>query len=243
MLAHLTQLWNGVRHLVMPGICFACHQSLPPGQDDFCASCRDQLIGDTQSTCPRCSSTVGPHVDCSDGCPKCRDESFAFERAVRLGPYDGLLREVILAMKQPGHDALAEAVGESWSQQAAVRLGDMGAEMVVAIPLHWRRHWQRGFNQSELLARAWADRLRIPLRSSWLRRIRATPRQTYLSGAARRENVKGAFRASRRAKFQGRSVLLVDDVLTTGSTMNEAARTLRRAGARSVIAAVLAHDH
>jgi ComF family protein len=243
MLAHLSNLWNGVRHLVMPGICFACHCPLSPDREDFCALCLDQLTGDAQSTCPRCSSTVGAHVDCTEGCSKCRDESFGFDRAVRLGPYDGLLSDMIVRMKQPGSEGLAEAVGESWSGHAASRLRGTGVEMVVAVPLHWRRQWQRGFNQSEFLARAWADRLRLPLRSSWLRRIRATPKQAFLSATARRENVKGAFRVSRRARFEGRAVLLVDDVLTTGSTMNEAARTMKRAGAKSVIAAVLGHDH
>lgn len=243
MLAQVTNLWNGVRHLVMPGICFACHQPLSPEREDFCASCHDRLTGDVQLACPRCSSTVGAHVDCSEGCVKCRDESYAFDRAVRLGPYDGALRDMILRMKHPGNEGLAEAVGESWSRHSAARLGELGVEMVVAVPLHWRRQWQRGFNQSEMLARAWAAELQVPLRSKWLRRIRATPRQTFLSAAARRENVRGAFQASARARFQGRAVLLVDDVLTTGSTMSEAARTMKRAGARLVIAAVLGHDH
>jgi ComF family protein len=243
MLANLTHLWNGFRHLLMPGICFACHQTLSPDRDDFCATCLDQFTSDAQSTCPRCSSTVGPFVDCSEGCPKCRDESLAFERAVRLGPYEGLLRDLILGMKQPGNEGLAEAVGHWWSIRAEQRVRELHADIVVAIPLHWRRQWQRGFNQSQALATAWADQLRIPLRSSWLRRVRSTPMQTSLSPTARRENVKGAFQASRRARFQGKAVLLVDDVLTTGSTMSEAARAMRRAGARTVIAAVLGHDH
>src|SRR5262245_2080444 len=243
MLAHVTNLWNGVRHLVMPGICFACHRPLSPEREDFCASCHDQLTGDVHLACPRCSGTVGAHVDCTEGCAKCRDESYAFDQALRLGTYDGLLREMILRMKQPGNEGLAEAVGESWSRHAGSRLRDLGVEMVVAIPLHWRRQWQRGFNQSELLARVWSNQLRVPLRSKWLRRIRATLKQTSLSPTARRENLKGAFRVSRTAGFQGRSVLLVDDVLTTGSTVNEAARTMKRAGAGRVIAAVLGHDH
>ena len=112
---------------------------------------------------------------------------------------------------------------------------------MVPVPLHWRRRWRRGYNQSEALARPIAARLRLPFRpGSWLRRIRNTPEQKGSGMAAERlENVRGAFRVA-GAELAGRTVLLVDDVLTTGSTASEAARTLRRAGAKRVVVAVLA---
>jgi predicted amidophosphoribosyltransferase len=106
-------------------------------------------------------------------------------------------------------------------------------------PLHWWRHWQRGHNQSEALARALARRLGVPCRPRWLRRVRHTPRQTQQPPSARADNVRGAFRARRGAPLAGTTVLLVDDVLTTGSTASEAARALRAAGAGRVVVAVL----
>jgi ComF family protein len=241
MTTRLATLWNGFRHLVMPGICHACHRALPLERDDFCDECLGKFARDPHATCRRCSSTVGPHLNLSEGCTRCRDEGFAFDRAVRLGPYDGLLRDLILRMKQPGNEGLAEAVGHWWAATSDANVRAFGANLIVPVPLHWWRRWQRGFNQSELLANAWAERLGVAVRPRWLWRVRATVKQSTLSPTARRENVKGAFRVSRRANVRGQSVLLVDDVLTSGSTASEAARALLKAGAGSVAVAILAH--
>jgi ComF family protein len=170
----------------------------------------------------------------------CRKTSFAFDRAVRLGPYDGLLRTLILKMKQPDGEPVAEAVGTAWADARADSLARLGAAVVVPVPLHWWRRWRRGFNQSECLARAVASRLHLRCRR-WLRRTRATPMQTALAPSGRRDNVRGAFRATRAADVRGKTVLLIDDVLTTGSTAHEAARALRAAGASRVVVAVLGH--
>jgi ComF family protein len=238
-----TIVWQGVRHLILPGVCLGCHRILPPDASDFCANCLQQFTDDPHSTCPRCSSTVGPHADVSDGCPRCRDEGFAFGRAVRLGPYEGLLRDFVLRMKHSGNEGLAEAVGEAWVARSEAKVREFGADIVVPVPLHWRRRWRRGFNQSELLAQCWSRRLSVPIQTRWLRRVRPTAMQSSLSPTARRENVRSAFRATRRAKLHGRRVLLVDDVLTTGSTAHAAAAALKNSGASSVAVVVLAHGH
>src|SRR5262249_56284673 len=105
---------------------------------------------------------------------------------------------------------------------------------------HWRRRWRRGYNQSEVLAQALTDRLRVPCRPDWLRRVRHTPQQVGQSATERRENVRNAFAAPARAQLRGKTVLLVDDVLPTGSTASDAARALRTAGAARIVVAVLA---
>jgi ComF family protein len=133
-------------------------------------------------------------------------------------------------------------VGELWAGCAEGRLHALGADLVVPVPLHWRRRWQRGYNQSEALARPLAARLGLSCRPWCLRRIRHTPQQPSQRAAGRLENVRGAFRA-RGGVLAGRTILLVDDVLTTGSTASEAARALRQAGARRVVVAVLARAH
>ncbi|MFL5339534.1 MAG: ComF family protein [Gemmataceae bacterium] len=242
MSAHLAAMWAGFRHLILPGVCRACHRLLPAGPADFCADCLPQLADDPNLTCPRCSSTVGPHVELSAGCPDCRDESFAFDSAIRLGPYRGLLRDLIIRMKQPGAEGLTEAVGDCWAERAELPLRGLSAEVVVPVPLHWRRRWRRGFNQSEVLALAVGRRLALPCPFRTLHRTRATVPQTAVVPSQRRNNVKGVFQVRNPAAVAGRKVLLIDDVLTTGSTAHEAARVLRSAGARSVVVAVLAHN-
>ena len=115
--------------------------------------------------------------------------------------------------------------------------------MLVPVPLHWRRRWLRGYNQSEALAHGLAARLRLPCGSCGLRRIRATPMQTSQTLAGRRDNVRGAFAAAPNVRTAGKTVLLVDDVMTTGATASEAARALKAAGARRVVVAVLTRAH
>ena len=233
--------WHGFKHLVLPGVCWGCHELLPPESDDLCADCIGKMTADPHATCPRCSSTVGPHVDLADGCASCRGTAFAFERAVRLGPYEGRLREAILRMKQPNGELLAEAMGQLWVTHAERQLKDIEAQAVVPVPLHWWRRWMRGFNQSGILARRLARKLNVPFLPQVLRRIRPTRRQTEVTPAARRENVRGAFRAVSHPALRDRSVLLIDDVMTTGSTASEAAKALRSAGAKRVVVAVLGH--
>jgi ComF family protein len=215
---------------------------LSPDQSGFCPACRTSLATDPHLTCPRCASTVGPFTHLDDGCHHCREYRFHFERVVRLGTYDGLLRDVILRMKHGSGEGLAESLGELWAEHALPRLQEACADVVIPVPLHWWRRWTRGYNQSEALARAVAARLRIPCRMGWLRRIRNTPMQTLQTAADRRHNVRGAFRTRSAIPLKGKSVLLVDDVLTTGSTASEAAGALRAAGAARIVVAVLAHS-
>jgi ComF family protein len=165
---------------------------------------------------------------------------FPFDQALRLGPYDGLLREVILRLKHAPGEGLAEVLGELWAEHSEPRLRSLGAAVVVPVPLHWWRRLSRGYNQSEVLARAVAARLGLPCRPGFLRQVRATSHQKGQSTANRRSNVQGAFRGQPHPEMRGQTVLLVDDVLTTGSTAGEAARALLRAGAARVVVAVLA---
>jgi ComF family protein len=112
----------------------------------------------------------------------------------------------------------------------------------MPVPLHWWRRWRRGYNQSESLARGLVRRLRLSCRVDVLCRRKNTPRQVQQTPAQRRENVRKAFHARPDPTIRGKTVLLVDDVLTTGSTASEAARALRTAGAARVFVAVLAHS-
>ena len=234
-------LGGGLLELLFPRVCWGCSASLPGEPAAFCTGCRAALTRDPHATCPRCAATVGPHVNTADGCLKCRAEHFAFDAVCRLGPYDDPLRETLLRLKNQAGEGLAEVLGDLFAEHAADALRELGAEVVVPVPLHWLRRWQRGYNQSEAVAYALADRLRLPCLPRCLCRRQHTPMQHHQSSpTARRLNVKDAFRAAPGTAFRDRTVLLVDDVMTTGSTTHEAARVLKAAGAARVVVAVLA---
>src|SRR5262249_51786099 len=192
---------QGLLHVLFPNACWLCGRKLAPNIPPFCDDCHQELVTDPFPTCPRCSSTVGPFVDLSQGCPVCRNVRFFFSGATRLGPYDGLLREVILRLKSWSGEGLAELVGELWARHAASALERLGADLVVPVPLHWRRRLWRGYNQSEALARGLAAGLRLPLCPAWLVRTRSTPKQTQQTPAGRRKNMRGAFKVTSPACF------------------------------------------
>jgi ComF family protein len=249
MLGFLTdcrrELTQGLLQLLYPGTCQLCSRPLAPGQPHFCEACRAALTTDPFSTCPRCAATVGPYADLDGGCTHCRGLHFHFERVLRLGPYhdNPLLRQTILRLKHSSGEQLAEVLGELWAAHSEGVLRASGADAIVPIPLHWWRRWTRGYNQSAALARAIAARLGAPYRPAWIRRTRATPMQTSQPFTNRRANVRGAFRAGPPQQIAGKAILLVDDVLTTGNTCNEAAQALHAMGAARVVVAVLARGH
>jgi ComF family protein len=234
------ELLTGARHLIYPGCCLLCGQPLPLNRTHFCEVCQQAVFTDPYPSCPRCAGSIGPFAVIQGRCRACRDESFAFEQGLRLGPYDGLLREVILRLKYQTGEGLAELLGECWAEQAATAFAALGVDAIVPVPLHWLRRWRRGYNQSAALCQGLSTRLRVPCHPSWLRRVRNTPHQTRQTLAGRKTNVRGAFRVRRGVPVKGRAILLVDDVMTTGATAGEAARALVAGGASRVAIAVLA---
>ena len=235
-------LGRGLLHLLYPACCHFCGSPLP-AVAPFCASCQAAFLSDSTPSCPRCAASVGPFAVIDGRCVHCRDEALAFDAASRLGSYDGRLRDAVLRIKSHSGETLAELMGELWADHAALALRALAADVLVPVPLHWRRRWRRGYNQSEALAHGLAAKLHLPCGPCGLRRICATPMQTSQTLAARRENVRGAFAAVHHPGAAGKTVLLVDDVMTTGATASEAARALKAAGARRVVVAVLTRAH
>ncbi|HEY2911308.1 MAG TPA: ComF family protein [Gemmataceae bacterium] len=239
------ELARGAAQLLYPNACLICDspEAEPsPLRHGVCSNCHGSITAESASVCPRCAATVGPHADVSDGCPACRPRSFAFSKVFRLGPYENRLKEAILRIKHSPGEPLAERLGEILAEERLAALKACGIQVVIPVPLHWRRRWSRGFNQAAALAReiAFSLGLGAEFEPSRMRRVKAAVQHLQPSAAARRESIRGAFTCGSGASFAGRMVLLVDDVMTTGSTADEAARTLRRAGAGEVVVAVLA---
>jgi ComF family protein len=166
----------------------------------------------------------------------CRQGLRGFDACYSYGAYEGSLRELIHLFKYSGVRPLARPLGHLLSL-ALPR--DLEFDLIAPMPLHWRRLWSRGFNQSALLARDLARRTGVPYGRP-VRRRRATVSQAELSGAERRRNVAGAFVVTGRPDVTGKRLLLVDDVLTTGATLGACAAALKKAGARYVTVLTLA---
>ncbi len=188
----------------------------------FCASCRTPF------------ANAFP-LDDDGRCALCRSGATGFDAAYSFGAYEGHLRQLIHVFKYERVRTLARPLAE-YLAAAYPREQRFGA--LVPMPLHWRRYWSRGFNQSALLARELGRRLGIPV-APLVRRRRCTEPQAGLTNSRRRLNVAGAFAARGGAARFGR-LLLIDDVLTTGATASACARALKRGGAGYVAVLTLA---
>jgi ComF family protein len=152
------------------------------------------------------------------------------------------LREVLLSFKSVHNELLGPALVRELMREEGEIMRSIDAGCVISVPLHFVRRFQRGFNQAETLARCLAWQLNLPHRSRILKRVRRTRPQSELKRDARRDNVRDAFWARPAACLKGATVLLVDDILTTGATCSEAARALKAAGAARVVVVVIARS-
>jgi ComF family protein len=173
-------------------------------------------------------------------CPACADKTYAFDRARSYAIYEGHLVQAILLLKFERIEPLGTWFAEKLAKLAE-REGDaFRADVVVPVPLHRQRERERGYNQAALLSKPLAKRLRLPHKAVLLMRTRARPDQRILSLEERWESVRGAFATRPGSEVDKERVLLVDDVLTTGATLDACARALREAGAKSVAGLTIA---
>jgi ComF family protein len=234
-----TALWHGVDFL-LPPCCLCCGCETADGErlrDVFCQNCRAALSPPLQPECQRCAAPVGPYLDTSNGCIHCRDDKFRFDRVIRLGVYKDELRRAVLHAKSNSGEALTRALGDLLIEAKSADLKPENWDVVAPVPHHWTRRLRQQHLASETLAEHLAGRLAVQWTRRLLRKVRNTPQQAGAAPSVRRAQQRGAF-AARNAK--GLRILLVDDVLTTGATADEAAKALKSAGAASVTVAVLA---
>lgn len=213
-----------LEHISRAPVCPQCLNAPQPFEAEyFCSACRTPF----QNRFP---------LDEQGRCALCRLGLRGFEAAYCFGAYEDVLRELIHLFKYGRVRSLARPLGE---RLVSALPWDQRFDVIVPVPLHWRRRLARGFNQANLLAGAVARRYGLPV-SPALKRRRRTDSQAGLSNAKRRANVSGAFAVRRPEVVRGRRVLLVDDVMTTGATASACAAALKRAGAAYVAVLTLA---
>jgi ComF family protein len=222
---------DGLLAVLLAPTCAACDRPLAePRLGPVCQTCWDAIVPITPPVCESCGDPLPSWRVISlehQRCPRCRRGGTRISRGRAIGEYAGSLRAIVHALKYDGRRSVAKPLAARLVVHGAEVLD--GADSVVPVPLHRSRRRARGFNQAEEIAR----HLPVPMRHA-LKRVRATPSQTELPAAERHANVRNAFALRRRASVKGAVLVLVDDVSTTGATLDACARVLLESGACEV---------
>jgi ComF family protein len=248
--------WEAARDALFPPRCLACRAFLAGSAggrdaDDrgslpalLCEPCREGIVPVGSPLCPSCGIPFHGRAGADHPCGRCIEAPPTFQMARAALVYARTAVDLVHALKYKGKLQLARPLGQLLRRTYELGWHDQPIDLVVPVPLHASRLRDRGYNQTELLVRRWgataADRTGPPIAAEVLRRTRATAAQFGLKRSERESNIRGAFEVRRPSAVEGRRILLIDDVLTTGSTVEECARQLTRAGAARVDVLTLA---
>ncbi|MGH7046704.1 MAG: double zinc ribbon domain-containing protein [Stellaceae bacterium] len=230
-LGRLRRLARGLVDVVLPPRCLACGTAVEEA-DALCGRCWGAMTFFAPPWCAGCGLPFAHPLGDGAVCADCARAERSWDRARSVLRYDKNSRGLILGLKHADHTHLAGAFGRWMLRAGGEVLGD--ADLLVPVPLHWSRLARRRYNQAALLAHAIRGAGGPPVAADWICRRRRTPVQGHMGPAARARNVQGAFAVRGGRSLTGRRVVLIDDVLTTGATVDECARILKRAGAASV---------
>ena len=243
---------RSVMEVMFPPCCLACGGEVASDAVSLCRDCAQRVERERREpACPRCASSVAPHEVSNGRCAACRRRRLRVVNTIRVGSYAGrdadgdldgpaisCVGRLLRAYKYAGREEIEPLLG-GWLADAVRRASWMTqVEAIASVPTHWKRRFLRPLHAAERLAAVVSRETGVP-HVPLLRRVRAGPRQVDLGYADRVRNVRGAFAVRRNIILEQTRLLLIDDVKTTGATLNECAKTLRRAGASEVYAAVL----
>ena len=225
---------------IFPPLCHACRSFIPDaGELHICQACRERLAFIKTPLCPICgipfAGAGGDHI-----CGECRIHPPHFDSARAHLLYEGAGRDLIHSFKYSYKTHLRRPLGLLLLEGLNEFLLSQAADLIIPVPLHRTRLRSRGFNQALLLCGVVSARLSVPVLPNGLVRTRPTQPQVDLSAAERKNNVKGAFAVRNPHHVKGGKILLLDDVMTTGSTVDECARELKKSGASEVIVVTVA---
>jgi len=237
----LHRIIHGGLHLLFPPRCLACGTHADLVDSGMCESCSVNIAAArSEKACPTCASTVAQYEVRNGRCSECRNKRPKVQGMVRVASYRSAIGGLIRAYKYHGRDDL-EPVLANWLGDAVSAAPWIDrVEAIVSVPTHWKRRIARPFHAADSIAAHVATELRLP-HVPILRRIKAGPHQIGLSYLERFNNVRGAFAMRSGVKLNKPRLLLIDDVRTTGATLNECAKVLHRAGAAEIYAAVVVH--
>lgn len=233
-----------VLHILFPRVCFSCGRDLPwRAQEPLCAACENGLVLPGPLICQRCGVVLksgGAHCFHCRGSKAANYKCKVIRSACNFNEYS---RGLVYALKYQRADYVAPYMGRLMARRFGLFEELKDVNLVVPVPLFPAREKKRGYNQSELLAQSFCEKTGLRLDTVSLVRVRDTGSQTKLGRAARAENMSGAFSVKNPSAVKGKTVLLIDDVATTGSTLEACAQALRKAGAKRVVAYTFAREN
>ena len=225
----------------LPPQCPCCERFSEEGKQGFCSNCLSQVRWIEPPFCSICGIPFISREVETHPCGACVTHRKYFTIARALGEFEGSLQEAIHRWKYEGKTYLTPFFAD-WMAEGLNRHWEPGSlDLLIPVPLHTRRLRERGFNQSLLLVRELSRRTGIPYRKSILQKKKSTIPQVNLSGVEREKELRGTFHVIGKEELSGLSVLLIDDVYTTGATVNECSKVLLRGGAKRVDVLTLAH--
>jgi ComF family protein len=240
------KVWSDMREraldLLFVRTCLSCAATLPENGESnaLCDDCLSEIPPIDWPICSRCAAELPNYPGSMPTCYRCETDKLRFDATFSLGHYEGWLKESILRMKTDRHEQWGQVFAELLCERYGNELRAFNADAIVPIPSSTWNQFTRRTNGPTVLARALGQRLNIPVMSRLLTRSSGLAPQRELSRAGRFRNVRGGYRVRSGYRLDSPSILLVDDVLTTGATCSEAARILKRAGAAQVAVVVVA---
>lgn len=226
-------MWNAFLYLIYPSDCIACQARLALDEKFLCGRCTAGLPRLCAPVCCACAMELPRFENKSSLCPNCRHAKHYFTRGSALLRYENSVKTVIQRVKF-GKRSWYLKLFRAYSAEIRTPLALERYDWVVPVPLDSKRNQEREFNQSEIIARLFFNRKGRPSIRLLLKKVKSTAPQSKLHHADRLHNVRDAFRLKRGVSVRGKTILLVDDVMTTGSTLNECAKCLKTNGALRV---------
>lgn len=239
---------NRMASLLYPATCVGCKESLSRlpmhvedgFEENWCDDCWVQLPEPWQPGCPKCGSLIARPGTFGDTCALCKDVPLRFDSAVALGNYQGMLKRLVLDLKRDLNESLTWQLGRLLGQRLKRHDFFANADLLLPVPIHWKRRWKRGFHAAGVIAEGVCSTTGVSVGEKMVSCQRLTEKQGTLSGQKRFDNVKNAFELRPLVSVEGSNIVIVDDVMTSGATLGELARMLKKSGAASVHCAVLA---